>query len=160
MGKITVYCITNGRKTYVGATKNFARRIRQHNQEIKGGAKYTKCTPGDWRLLVRIEGFEEGKDEEKEAWRDALRFEWRWKHIRRYRRGQNPAARRMACLDLTLERGDNSALTKVFFSSGKEDKESRAQEITDTNQAPHYGARSERHCVTLQDVETDKKSGT
>jgi putative endonuclease len=29
-------------KTYIGSTVNINRRLRQHNEEIKGGAKYTK----------------------------------------------------------------------------------------------------------------------
>ena len=110
---ISVYCLTNGRKTYVGATKNFARRIRQHNQEIKGGAKYTKCTPGEWRLLVRVEGFEDAKATEKEAWCTALSFEWHWKHARRYKKGENPETRRMECLDLTLKKFEFE-LQKIF----------------------------------------------
>ena len=104
--ELSCYCITNGRRTYVGATKNFRRRLRQHNQEIKGGAKATRCTPGEWRLLVRVVGFE--------TWRDVLKFEWRWKHIRRYRRGQDPVKRRFRTLDLTLDLWRHANLQKVF----------------------------------------------
>jgi putative endonuclease len=32
---------TNSNKTYIGITNNITRRIRQHNNEICGGAKYT-----------------------------------------------------------------------------------------------------------------------
>ena len=34
------------KKTYIGSTINPTRRFRQHNQEIKGGAKYTRG--GKW----------------------------------------------------------------------------------------------------------------
>ena len=36
-----VYIIKSDNKSYVGMTNNFDRRIRQHNKEIKGGARYT-----------------------------------------------------------------------------------------------------------------------
>ena len=51
-----VYMLRCGRKTYIGATNNFARRIRQHRKEIKGGAKHT----GRWpycRVVVVVGGF-------------------------------------------------------------------------------------------------------
>ena len=32
---------TDNNRTYLGITNNLKRRIRQHNNEIKGGAKYT-----------------------------------------------------------------------------------------------------------------------
>ena len=38
---------------YVGYTVNFGRRIRQHNQLIKGGARFTK-NRGPWEFLVVI----------------------------------------------------------------------------------------------------------
>jgi len=38
---------TNNNRTYVGITNNINRRIRQHNCEIKGGAKYTTNFKGD-----------------------------------------------------------------------------------------------------------------
>jgi len=104
--EFSCYCITNGCRTYVGATTDFRRRLRQHNQEIKGGAKYTRCTPGEWRLLIRVVGFD--------TWRDTLKFEWRWKHIRKYRRGQNPVQRRFDTLEKTLELWDNPKLKKIL----------------------------------------------
>jgi structure-specific endonuclease subunit SLX1 len=39
-----IYCLhstTHPNRTYIGATKNLARRLRQHNGEVKGGARYT-----------------------------------------------------------------------------------------------------------------------
>ena len=40
-------------RTYTGITKDIVRRIRQHNGEIKGGAKATRaCRP--WRLVGQV----------------------------------------------------------------------------------------------------------
>lgn len=41
-----IYCVyllinTNNNKTYIGITNNINRRVRQHNNELCGGAKYT-----------------------------------------------------------------------------------------------------------------------
>jgi putative endonuclease len=43
-----VYILTNtsSNKTYVGITNNTQRRIRQHNGELVGGAKYTTGNKG------------------------------------------------------------------------------------------------------------------
>lgn len=44
--------------TYVGVTTDPKRRLRQHNGEIVGGAKYTTRTKGGtWKFLYRISGF-------------------------------------------------------------------------------------------------------
>ncbi len=50
--------------TYIGATTDVKRRLRQHRQEIAGGAKATSKNP-DWRLVCWLGGFS-GK---KEAYR-------------------------------------------------------------------------------------------
>jgi predicted GIY-YIG superfamily endonuclease len=43
-----IYMLTNTshNKTYIGITNNMRRRIRQHNREITGGAKYTTANIG------------------------------------------------------------------------------------------------------------------
>ena len=50
-----IYCVyllinTNNNKTYIGITNNINRRIRQHNNELCGGAKYTtrNINNGKW----------------------------------------------------------------------------------------------------------------
>ena len=42
---------TDNNRTYVGITNNSTRRLRQHNSEIKGGARYTTSQKGngEWK---------------------------------------------------------------------------------------------------------------
>tara|TARA_B100001248_G_scaffold262234_1_gene256867 strand:+ start:328 stop:657 length:330 start_codon:yes stop_codon:yes gene_type:complete len=49
---------TENNRTYVGITNNLERRIRQHNGEIKGGAKYTHNFKGngEWQYHLHISG--------------------------------------------------------------------------------------------------------
>lgn len=65
-------------RTYVGATINPDRRLRQHNGEISGGAKATAGR--HWRRVCYVRGFTDG--------RAALQFEWRWKYFSRSEKGR------------------------------------------------------------------------
>jgi structure-specific endonuclease subunit SLX1 len=66
-------------RTYNGYTINPINRLRQHNQEIKGGAKYTsKWGNKSWEIYVLIRGFPDYKN--------ALQCEWKIKHPARKRR--------------------------------------------------------------------------
>lgn len=61
-------------KTYNGYTTNPGRRLRQHNQELVGGAKYTRINSfKDWEMIVLITGFPNIHN--------ALQCEWRIKHV-------------------------------------------------------------------------------
>lgn len=47
-------------RTYVGSTIDLERRLNQHNQVLKGGAKFTR---GDrWDLVYCLEGFKGRSD--------------------------------------------------------------------------------------------------
>ena len=46
-----VYVLYSGRRTYTGYSNNLKRRLRQHNGEIKGGAKSTRDR-NDWQFLT------------------------------------------------------------------------------------------------------------
>jgi structure-specific endonuclease subunit SLX1 len=80
--------------TYVGATVDLNRRLRQHNKEIKGGAHATgiKVAQGEiWTRAAHVSGFPD--------WQATLQFEWRWKHLsRKYPIQMNPLERRIAAL--------------------------------------------------------------
>ena len=80
------------RTTYVGATVNLERRLRQHNGELVGGARATKGRA--WKRQFLVGGFEEE--------RAALRFEWRWKYLTRQAPGDTFVERRMHALSLLL----------------------------------------------------------
>lgn len=80
--------------TYVGATVDLERRLRQHNKIIKGGAHATsmKVNAGQtWERACYVEGFPD--------WQAALQFEWRWKQIsRKLSNKLFPLKRRMIAL--------------------------------------------------------------
>jgi predicted GIY-YIG superfamily endonuclease len=58
--------------TYNGSTNNPKRRLRQHNEEISGGARYTHGRGGGWEIYALLTGFVDHKN--------ALSCEWRIKH--------------------------------------------------------------------------------
>ena len=84
--------------TYVGATVDLDRRLRQHNKEIKGGAHATgiKVAQGcTWIRAAHISGFPD--------WQAALQFEWRFKQItRKLPLKMKPLARRITALKMLL----------------------------------------------------------
>ncbi len=67
------YIIGNDRSTYAGVSPDPARRLRQHNGEIKGGAKYTTSKGPGWRHICVISGFQDKIQ--------AMQFEWAVKHV-------------------------------------------------------------------------------
>lgn len=95
-----VYCLESSLSgcTYIGATIDVDHRLRQHNQEIKGGAKATsmKVQQGEtWKRICYVSGFPN--------WQAALQFEWRWKQIsRKLPLKMNPLQRRLQALDILL----------------------------------------------------------
>jgi structure-specific endonuclease subunit SLX1 len=100
--------LSSDNATYVGATVDLDRRLRQHNKEIKGGAFATgaKVEKGEtWIRVCHVEGFP--------SWPAALQFEWRWKQItRKITVSTNPLHRRIIALKqlLSLERSTSKAM--------------------------------------------------
>jgi predicted GIY-YIG superfamily endonuclease len=100
--------------TYVGATVDLERRLRQHNKEIKGGAHATgvKVAKGqNWRRVLYVSGFPD--------WSAALQFEWRFKQLSRKRPEKKPLERRIAALDqlLSLEKSTSNAVPYELWPS-------------------------------------------
>jgi structure-specific endonuclease subunit SLX1 len=99
--------LASDNSTYIGATVDLNRRLRQHNKEIKGGAVATgsKVEKGEtWIRVAYVEGFPD--------WQAALQFEWRWKQLSRKISIQvKPLERRIIALKqlLALERPTSKA---------------------------------------------------
>lgn len=91
--------LSSDNATYVGATVDLDRRLRQHNKEIKGGAHATgaKVAKGEtWIRAAHVAGFPD--------WQAALQFEWRWKQIsRKLPAKMCPLLRRFTALDMLLK---------------------------------------------------------
>jgi len=76
-------------RTYNGSTNNILRRLRQHNQELVGGARYTKKF-GDkkWKIIALVTGYPDHKN--------TLQCEWRIRYPtgkKSYRKFRNPDGR-------------------------------------------------------------------
>lgn len=65
------YIIQNKTATYAGVSPDPIRRLRKHNGEIAGGAKYTKSRGPGWRHICIITGFNKI---------ESMQFEWAVKH--------------------------------------------------------------------------------
>lgn len=64
--------------TYIGITNNHERRLRQHNGELFGGAKYTR-SKRPYKIYCMITGFKTKSE--------ALKYEYRIKHPSKKRSG-------------------------------------------------------------------------
>jgi structure-specific endonuclease subunit SLX1 len=106
-----VYLLESTRgTTYVGATVNLNRRLRQHNRELKGGAKITgrMVEKGfKWRRVCYATGFP--------TWQSALQFEWKWKFLTRKMPEGKSLQRRLEALNVLIA-SDKSTSESVPFS--------------------------------------------
>jgi predicted GIY-YIG superfamily endonuclease len=115
--KFFVYLLTaSSGATYVGATVNLERRLRQHNKEIVGGAYATGSKVGKgeiWERALHVEGFP--------TWPAALQFEWRFKQLsRKFPKSMYPLERRMRALKMLvgLDRPTSKAAPYSTWKSG------------------------------------------
>lgn len=86
-----VYLLKSDKYSYVGMTNDFTRRMRQHNKEIKGGARYTSKRDS-WYPVLIIDGFQDMKS--------AMQCEWRLK------RGKKGVEGRIRYLNDYLSKND------------------------------------------------------
>ena len=105
-----VYLLYNtcNNKTYLGITNNSERRIRQHNGELKGGAKYTRAFKGIgcWKYYLKISNLDKSS---------ALSIERTAKNLRKKAKGKTPIEKRLDVLmpivakysNLKLDYNDN-----------------------------------------------------
>ncbi len=104
--------------TYVGATMDIHRRLRQHNKEIKGGAVATtsKVARGHtWNRVLHVHGFPD--------WSSALQFEWAFKHHSRKFLQYKPMERRMRGLHMimNMEKPTSKAIPYYEYTNGLDD---------------------------------------
>lgn len=114
------YCYfiyTNNNKTYIGATIDIDHRLRQHNGELSGGAKYTSIqikNGFEWKIGCYLKNIPE--------WRSALQIEWKWKQLGRteYKYIRNPIYRRLYSLKklLLLEKPTSKSIPYECYPTG------------------------------------------
>jgi predicted GIY-YIG superfamily endonuclease len=117
---MSAYCYmlyTDEGQTYIGATIDPDRRLRQHNKEITGGARATGMRVAQgltWKRACYIQGIPE--------WRSALQIEWRWKQLGRtkFKHIRNPIERRLYSLKmlLGLEKPTEKGIPYESYPSG------------------------------------------
>ena len=98
-----VYLLSTARsrRTYVGATVDLSRRLRQHNGELCGGARRTSAS-GPWSVDCYVSGFRN--------WREALQFEHAWRRAgRSVRRWDVPGRKRALELLMARERWSSTS---------------------------------------------------
>jgi structure-specific endonuclease subunit SLX1 len=87
--KYSLYILVHDKhnKTYCGITNNLTRRLRQHNNELKGGARYTtnNLSDGKWSYYALVHGLTKS---------EALSIEWKMHHGKKCS-GKTPIERRI-----------------------------------------------------------------
>jgi predicted GIY-YIG superfamily endonuclease len=129
------YCYllyTDEGQTYVGATVDPDRRLRQHNKELVGGARATGIRVNQgltWKRACVVPLPE---------WRTALQFEWRWKQLGRTacKQTHNPLERRLRSLHtlLSFERPTTAAIPYDLYPEGRPEIRWDSDEIRDQYQ--------------------------
>ena len=71
--KWSFYIIKNKECTYAGVSPDPVQRLRKHNGEICGGAKYTLSKGPGWEHVCLVHGFHDKIQ--------SMQFEWAVKHV-------------------------------------------------------------------------------
>lgn len=149
--------------TYIGATVSLDRRLRQHNGEIKGGAKVTSKFPGTWSRIGYVSGFPD--------WKAALQFEWRWKQLSRRQTGK-PLEKRFKALHHLLHLDKSTSVAQPFsewtlprvVTWETSDAQNRFNQLVLATMDPPLGANkgdggssTEEGVITLESISTCSK---
>lgn len=113
MNEYIVYLLTNtmNNRTYLGITNSPNRRIRQHNGDIKGGAKYTHSFKGDgyWNYKLHITNLSKS---------EALSIERTIKNKRNQFRGKDGLSKKIEALSQMSAQYEHSQV--IFFDDMKD----------------------------------------
>ena len=102
MNNWSLYLLENSdnKKTYLGVTVNITRRIRQHNGELVGGARYTSSNKGNgiWELRAIVNDLTKS---------EALSYERIVKNKRRKGKGKTPLEKRLYLINQVVPETKN-----------------------------------------------------
>jgi putative endonuclease len=109
LNNYVIYVLINTlhKKTYIGITNKPERRIRQHNGDLVGGAKYTTSNKGEGQWIFY--GFIRNVNKST-----ALSLEKKIK-IKSKRLTGSPIDRRIKAIDILLSEYNNAKDTKLIF---------------------------------------------
>jgi predicted GIY-YIG superfamily endonuclease len=109
-----IYCIyllinNNNNKTYIGITNNINRRIRQHNNELSGGAKYTtqNIDNGKWIYYGFINNLSKNI---------SLSLEKKIKIKSKKSKGDTPLNKRLNAIEYIINMYNNNNNDKIIFT--------------------------------------------
>lgn len=97
---------TSNNYTYLGVTNNSKKRLRAHNGEIKGGARYTKMKKGKgtWIYHLKVNNLTK---------RESLSIERTAKNLRKKAKGNTPLKKRLNVIMPLLKKYQNCKI-KIF----------------------------------------------